>query len=93
MKTKLATFIVLAVALVSLSLPESIGSSPKSDKTPATLQEMHAELKKTQTELEQTLPRIAALEQQVRSLQQANAKLEQEIKRVGQPRLVPLESK
>ena len=89
MKTKIATLFILILAVVSLSLAQ-----PKSDKTQATtLQEIHAELRKTQAELQQTQSRISALEQKVTSLQQANAKLDQEIKTFGQPRLVPLESK
>jgi peptidoglycan hydrolase CwlO-like protein len=97
MKTQLITVIATAFAVVSLSsfsLAGPAASPPKSDKMPAaTLQEIQIELKKTQAELQQALARIAALEQRVNSLQQANAKLEQEVKRLGQPRLVPLEHK
>ena len=94
MKTQIVTVIVAALAIVSLSLAESAVRSSKSDKIPAaTLQEIHTELKKTQAELQQALARIAVLEQRVSSLQQANAKLEQEVKSFGRPRLVPLERK
>jgi peptidoglycan hydrolase CwlO-like protein len=86
MKTKITTLVVVAFAIVSL-LAESADSSPKPDKTSAAmLREVQTELKKTQAELQQALARIGALEARVSSLQH-------EVKSVGQPRLVPLESK
>ena len=94
MKTKIITIAVAALTAVSLCLAESTGSSPKADEAPpGTLQEIRAELTKTQAQLQQALNRIAKLEQQVSSLQQATAKLQQEEKNFGQPRLVPLEHK
>ena len=69
--------------------------SPRSEfaRPPGTLEEVHAEVQKTQAELHQALNRIAVLERQVSSLQQANAKLEKAIQGFDQPRLVPLEHK
>jgi peptidoglycan hydrolase CwlO-like protein len=94
MKTRIITIAVAALTVVSLCLAESTGSSPKSGEAPpGTLQEVRAELTKTQAQLQQAISRIAKLEQQVSSLQQATAKLQQEKKNFGQPRLVPLERK
>ena len=91
MKTKIATVLIATLAVISLCLAQT---SPKPDKTPtATLQEIHADLKKTQAELQRALALITALEQRVSSLEQANAKLQQEVKSFGQPRLTPLERK
>jgi peptidoglycan hydrolase CwlO-like protein len=93
-KTKITTIILAALAAVSICLAQSVGNFPKPDKTPPpTAQQVHADLQKTQAELQQALTRIAVLEKQVSSLQQANARLELEIKSFGQPRLVPLERK
>ena len=93
MKTKIITITVAALAVASLCLAESIGSSPKSGEAPGTLPEMRADLTKTQAQLQQALTRIGKLEQQVKSLEQATAKLQQEQKNFGPPRLVPLEGK
>jgi len=94
MKTKIITIVAATIAVVSLCLGEPTASSPKSGETPpSTLQEIRAELTKTQAQLQQALSRIAKLEQQISSLQQATVKLEQEQKNFGQPRLVPLEHK
>jgi peptidoglycan hydrolase CwlO-like protein len=94
MKTKIITIAIAALTVVSLCLAESIGSSPKSGEAPpGTLQEVRAELTKTQAQLQEALRRIAKLEQQVSSHQQAITKLQQEEKNFGQPRLVPLERK
>jgi peptidoglycan hydrolase CwlO-like protein len=94
MKTKIITITVAVFAIVSLCLAGSIGSAPNSgEASPVTLQEVRAELTKTQEQLQQALARIAKLEQQASSLQQATTKLQQEVKNFGQPRLVPLERK
>ena len=94
MKSKTITIVAATLTVVSLCLAQSTGSSPKPGETPpSTLQEIRAELTKTQGQLQQALSRIAKLEQQVSSLQQATAKLQQDQKNFGQPRLVPLEHK
>ncbi len=94
MKIKITTTIVAALAVVSICVADSVGTLPKPDaRTPGTLEEVHAEVQKTQAELQLALRRIAALEKQVSSLQQANLKLEKAIQGFGQPRLVPLEHK
>ena len=92
MKTKMTIMIVTALAVVSICVADSVGVLPKADATPPrTVEEVHAEVRQTQAELQQALSRIAVLEKQVTSLQQANAKLEKAVRNFGQPRLVPLE--
>jgi len=94
MKTKIITIALAALTVVSLCLAESTGSLPKSgEMPPGAQQEVHAELVKTQAQLQQILARMAKLEQQVSLLQQANEQLRQEVKGFGQPRLVPLDRK
>jgi hypothetical protein len=92
MKTKIVTIAFAALTIASLCLAGSTGSSPKSDEAPpGTLQEVRADLTKTQAQLQQALTRIAILELEVSSLRQTTAKFQQEEKNFGQPRLVPLE--
>src|SRR5204863_6353745 len=63
MKTKIATVVVAALAVISISLAQT---SQETEKMPTTtLQELHADLKKTRAELQHALTRIAALEQRV----------------------------
>jgi septal ring factor EnvC (AmiA/AmiB activator) len=92
MKIKIIATIVAALAVVSICVADSVGTLRKSDATTHyTAEEVHAEVQKTQAELQQALSRIARLEIQLSSLQQANAKLEKAIQGLGQPRLTPLE--
>ena len=92
MKIRITTTIVAALAVISICVADSAGPLPKSDgRPPGTLEEVHAEVQKTQAELRQAVSRIAALELQVSSLQQANARLERAMQDFRQPRLVPLE--
>ena len=92
MKTKITTLIIAALAVVSICLADSVGSSSKADD-PAAFQEIHAEVRKMHAEFQQAVTRIGVLEKQVSTLQKSNAKLEEEVKNFGRPRLVPLEHK
>lgn len=94
MNAKIIPILVMAGAITSLSLAQSADSSPQSPIVPpVTVQELHAELRKTQMELQQAVARVTQLEQRVDLLEQSNAKLKEEIKNFKEYRVVPLEGK
>ena len=89
MKAKVFIPIVISiVAVASLCIAGSSGSSPKPTNDLATLRE---QLHQTQVQLEQVENRTERLEEQVRGLQASNAALQRAIEQIGKPKLVPVQ--
>jgi len=90
MKTKIKAVIVTAIILVaSLCVADSTSNSSKSD----TLAGLRNELQQTQAQLEQVITRTSALEQQVRALEQSNMNLQQEVRSLNEPHVIPVQAK
>ena len=91
MKAKIAIIIVAGiVAVASLGVADSSSSPPKPAGDLATL---NTELHQAQAQLVQVAARISALEEQVRALQRSNAELQQEVRKLQEPHLTPIQTK